>query len=365
MSHGSAPAFNVIETDSVLSTLPTLALGNEILLLTSAGFTTRGMVAEITRCLAPASVQVVDRVTPNPELNFLSELLSDLSPTRFSAIVALGGGSVMDAAKVLSRMLGQPPQQLRAVLTQGSTLPDSEPLLLVTIPTSSGTGAEVTPFATVWDSASQSKFSFADRIPDITLLDAGLTQSLPRNETLYSGLDALSHALESLWNKRRTASSQRHALRAIDEVLAALPQVMAQPDSLSARRIMLSGANQAGRAITETRTALAHAMSYSLTLKYGIPHGLACSFTLPVLLSLFTSEELSLSDTQRQGIERVLATLKLDDEVTRYAPASQIIAEYDYNLEPSRAKNFIRPVTPELIEQVLHDSLQQGAAYVS
>ncbi|NMH59646.1 phosphonoacetaldehyde reductase [Alteromonas ponticola] len=356
----SVPEFNVVISESLTDTLSRLSLGRKPLLITSAGFRQRGVVDEVLASLPNCSFTVIEDVSPNPELAYLARILEQYQRTDFTSIIALGGGSVMDSAKVLSRMLGQSSAKLEEYLVLRTALPNNEPIPLTTIPTSSGTGAEITPFATVWDSRTQTKYSFSDRIPDSTILVANLTQTLPRNETLYSGLDALSHALESLWNNQRTPSSQKAALSAIDHVLDGLPRVLATPQSLEARKTMLVGANLAGMAITETRTALAHAMSYSLTLKYGIPHGLACSFTLPALLSLFKNEELGLSSAQRDGLEDLLSSLKLVDEVTHFASAEQIISEYDYDLEPSRAKNFTRPVTSAQIKQILLSSLNEG-----
>lgn len=359
MTEPSSPQFNVITTHSLIDTLHELSLGPRPVIVTSTGFTRRGVIDELVTGLSESEVTVIDSVSPNPELAYLSSLLERYQNAAFTSVIALGGGSVMDSAKVLSRLLGEPAAALEEYLVSGAQLPSNRPLPLITIPTSSGTGAEITPFATVWDSRTQTKYSFADRIPDATVLEAKLTQTLPRNETLYSGLDALSHALESLWNIQRTATSQRAALAAIDHVVAALPQVLASPSSLSARETMLIGANLAGMAITETRTALAHAMSYSLTMKYGIPHGLACSFTLPVLLGLFSNEELGLSDTQRTGVEALLSSLHLAEEVTKFASAEQIISDFDYQLDPSRAKNFTLEVSPEQIKRVLVLSLNK------
>ena len=355
--------FNIINSGNAVNTLTGLPLGDSPLLLTSEGFTRRGVVADFQNGLTNHALTIVDEIKPNPELATLAALLDRFTSQSFTSLIALGGGSVMDAAKVLSRLLGYPGKMLYNVMVENEDLPEKQPLPLITIPTSAGTGAEVTPFATVWDRHSQTKFSFVDRIPDYTILDATLSQTLPRDETLYSGLDALSHALESLWNHNRTKTSKRAALAAIDLLVANLSEALAKPANLVVRANLLQGANLAGQAIAETRTALAHAMSYSITLKYGMPHGLACSFTLPVLLQQFSNAELGLSPHQRQQILSLLTSLNLPAEVAQYATAEQIFADYDYELDPSRAKNFTAPVSPQVIKAVLQESLYGEAQY--
>src|SRR5690606_10586758 len=125
-----------------------------------------------------------------------------------TGLIALGGGSVLDATKLLAVTIhSSVDRPLHLALREDIGGDWRRSIPLITIPTTSGTGSEVTPFATVWDTAAQKKHSvMGDALfPDHCILDPLLTLSLPYDETLYTGLDATSHALESLWNHHRTS----------------------------------------------------------------------------------------------------------------------------------------------------------------
>jgi phosphonate metabolism-associated iron-containing alcohol dehydrogenase len=108
--------------------------------------------------------------------------------------------------------------------------------------------------------------------------------SLPAAVTLQSGLDALSHALESIWNVNANAISDTFAVAAVQEIFEALPLLMRKLGDIDLRGRMALAALKAGMAFSNTRTALAHSISYEMTLRYGLPHGIACSFPLPMVL---------------------------------------------------------------------------------
>src|SRR5690606_20309422 len=125
---------------------------------------------------------------------------------------------------------------LGKVLREGRQQTWEKKIPLVAIPTTSGTGAEVTPFATVWDQSEHRKYSITGDLifPDTAVLDPELTLSLPEKETLYPGLDAISHALESLWNVNRTPVTAGFAIQALELAVEALPTVLGNPADLGA-----------------------------------------------------------------------------------------------------------------------------------
>ena len=118
----------------------------------------------------------------------------------------------------------------------------------------------------------------------MALIDPELMLSLPASVTLQSGLDALSHALESIWNVNANGVSDALAISAVNDILAVLPRLMRDLGSVELRGRMALAALKAGMAFSNTKTALAHSISYEMTLRYGIPHGIACSFSLPMVL---------------------------------------------------------------------------------
>jgi alcohol dehydrogenase len=144
----------------------------------------------------------------------------------------------------------------------------------------------VTSWATVWDTASGKKYSLArpDLYPEHAVVDPQLMLGKPRQLTISTGLDALSHALESLWNVNVNPLSAHHAVAAAREILVILPALAKDLQNLKLRTRMAQAALSAGLAFSNTRTAIAHSISYPLTLYYGVAHGIACSFTLPMVL---------------------------------------------------------------------------------
>jgi phosphonate metabolism-associated iron-containing alcohol dehydrogenase len=175
---------------------------------------------------------------------------------------------------------------LVALLAAGKPFRPHRIKTLIAVPTTSGTGSEVTGWATVWHRAAGKKYSLhlPETWPEAALVDPELTLSLPAGPTLASGLDALSHALESIWNIHANPVSDGHAVGAARLVLETLPKLMLDLRDAELRRRMALAALTAGLAFSNTRTALAHSISYDMTIHHGLPHGIACSFTLGMVL---------------------------------------------------------------------------------
>lgn len=354
--------------------LGTLAAGQSLLLVTTPGFRCRGMVDRVRSLLGDRLQAVFDTVTPNPCVHALVRESAPFRGHRFDAVVAVGGGSVMDTAKFLRVALagegdaGKVAEQLLA----GKALGDPAMLPLLAVPTTSGTGSEVTPFATIWDSQTHKKHSLMSRrlFPDVALLDPALTVDLPAEPTASSGLDALSQALESVWNRNWDAVSASHSARAVALALSHLPTLMTNPRDLVARSALMEASLLAGLAISQTRTALAHSMSYPITARLGLPHGLACSFMLPALLEFnAVADEGTISGlVQAVGlpdwkalqsrIEELLATCRMNDWLARYgitAAATLPLAAEMFT--PGRVDNNLRPPTEEDVRSLLVKSL--------
>lgn len=330
--------------------------GNPWLLLTSPGFTRRGTTDRLKALVSPHTLQVHDQVEPNPDLDHLDQLTRHYRQNMPRGILALGGGSVLDTAKVLSLTLPcSLDNPLHAVLRQGEEYSWNTSLEVIALPATAGTGAEVTPFATVWDRLNNKKHSISSELayPELALLDPELTLSLPHKQTLYPGLDAVSHALESLWNKNATAISTAYAWQALSLALENLPDVLDDPGNLASRQNMQHASLLAGLAISRTKTAIAHSISYPLTSHYQVPHGLACSFTLPRLLDRHLE---SLADTPwkkelLQDLQAFLSGLDLDSHIEKYATQEQILSLQDHMLSKDRADNYIFHPTP--LEQII------------
>lgn len=328
-----------------LETLAQYVKPHHVLLVTTPGFLKRGVVQRVKDILSGHQVTVWDGVKPNSDLQDLDAASANLRGLGVECVVGLGGGSALDAAKVLSSTIpGSPEISLRQVFSGAAASHWVLRLPLIAIPTTSGTGAEVTPFATVWDHAAHKKHSLAGEFvyPDLALLDATLTLSLGEEDTLYPALDAFSHALESLWNKNHTPVSRAYAFQALALSNAALPQVMHDFGNLGARRDLQTASILAGLAISQTRTAIAHSISYPLTSHFGVPHGLACSFTLPALLQKNISTLAHHSGEQRVLNEtlKIIEALDLRKRIATYANPQQLVAVSSEMFTPGRADNY-------------------------
>lgn len=314
------------------------------LLVTTAGATRRGLTKKIQELQLKVQISVCDGITPNPELDHLDQLTVGYRPQHIDGLIALGGGSVMDAAKVLSVTL---PSELEAPLAtslrEGKGQAWSKNLPVIAIPTTSGTGAEVTPFATVWDQTENKKYSVTGDLvyPKVAILDPELTLSLPYQETLYTGLDAISHALESIWNVNKTPVSESYATQALELALEAFPIVLKDSLNLLAREKMQQASLLAGLAISQTRTAIAHSISYPLTSHYGVPHGLACSFTLPALIEMYLDQNYGINTSDLlKRVKLLLESLMMDHLLLKYLNQDMLLELVNEMYHPDRFVNY-------------------------
>jgi alcohol dehydrogenase len=240
----------------------------------------------------PASI--INNITPNPDFSTLTETCRQFADSASDdmIIVALGGGSVIDAAKVLAAS-NNGFGFVRKYLETGEGENQLGSYPIIAIPTTAGTGSEVTKWATVWDTESQKKYSLSLQTlyPTHAIVDPELMLELPKALTISTGLDALSHALESIWNRNSNPVSANHAVFAATEIIAALPELVSDLQNIELRSRVAKASLFAGLAFSNTRTALAHSVSYPITLKYKVPHGLACSFSLPMVLASVIGED--------------------------------------------------------------------------
>lgn len=318
----------------------------KFLLITSQGFSKRGLSAQIQKVLAKQLAGIVDEIAPNPQIKHLQSIKAKLCD--FDAIIALGGGSVIDSAKFLS---------VDSVFENDNFKIKSQPKKLFAFATTSGTSSELTHWATVWDNDAFVKHSLSDEIlyPKEAFYDANLSLSLPRQTTIYTALDALSHSFESIWNNNANPISTHYALMAIEIILHDLVELSQNLHSLKLRSNLMLASIYAGLAFSNTQTALAHTLSYPLTMRFGTPHGLACSFSLPLLLEcLPPSKARDLLLPFQARLLGLFKSLEISISPKDYGLDSAFIDEIFANLN-ARAKNGIFDIVRvknALIEQI-------------
>lgn len=272
--------------------LATGVAGRPYLLVTYADAPFIALTDRLAQRLGPPAGAVRD-VAPNPDLADVARQASETAmlAQRPEVVIAIGGGSVIDSAKVLAAS-AQGFASVEALLKGNAPPQGWRPLPLIAVPTTAGTGSEVTCWATVWDRKAGTKRSLDHPAlyPEAAIIDPELMRSMPRDLTVSTGLDALSHALESLWNRNANPVTATHAVNAARAILDVLPALVAAPEDPDLRSRMAEASLAAGLAFSGTRTAIAHSISYPVTLRHGVQHGIACSFTLPMILD-------SLADT--------------------------------------------------------------------
>ncbi|MDO9404819.1 MAG: iron-containing alcohol dehydrogenase PsrA [Polaromonas sp.] len=345
-----------------LDHLPTLLGDRRAILIAFPEARALGLIDRLQGLLGNRLAAVETDIQPNPDVEWLAPMYERLwrDHADVGCVIALGGGSAIDCAKVMlsrtasgqfSELLGWMAGTASAGLSGGHRR-------LLAIPTTAGTGSEVTPWATVWDQARGRKLSLQLpwTWPEAALVDASLMTSLPRAATVASGLDALSHALESLWNVHRNPVSAALAVAAARSIVQTLPSLLEQPASLALRERLATAALQAGLAFSNTRTALAHSLSYDITLAHGVPHGIACSFSLPKIMTLAAGRDTAL-DAQLCEIFSSASPGDASEVLARFLqrvgvstdPASYGIATDEWDLRVERAlegprgRNFIAP----------------------
>ena len=227
-------------------------------------------------------VSVISDIAPNPRFSSIPSLVKELNTSY--VIVAIGGGSVLDTSKALValRALDGDIGAFQKHLTDGEPIPGQLQFLpIIAVPTTAGTGSEVTQWGTIWGDDGR-KFSVNDfrLYPSHAVLDPTLTLTMNQPLTIATGLDALSHACEAVWNKRHSPLTDFLAEQAIRIIHKNLKTVFDKPDDLTARKDLQTASLLAGLAMGTTQTALAHSISYPLTAQFEIAHGIACSFTL-------------------------------------------------------------------------------------
>ncbi len=228
--------------------------------------------------LLPERTQWFTKFSPNPKWEEIQSAAEQLANNPVDCILAVGGGSVLDTAKCLKGLSTHLPQA-EACIRGESQISGAGPQLLA-MPTTSGTGSEATHFAVIYLNGKKYSLAHPSLLPDLAVIDSKLTSKMPPALTACSGLDALCQGIESWWAVDSNAESREYSKIAIELAWLYLEKATHKPDPES-RLAMSCASHAAGRAINLTKTTAPHALSYTLTSKWGIPHGHAVALFLP------------------------------------------------------------------------------------
>lgn len=234
---------------------------------------------------------VFSNVSPNPDVSEVDECAKIIREQKIDYIVALGGGSIIDCAKAVS-VIALTKQSVRDFYGTNVPLPQAH-LPLIAIPTTAGTGSEVTSVSVLTDRKNGKKAPMGSPgfYPEYALVDPQLTITMPGNVTAATGLDVLSHAIEAYWSKGHQPITDVLAVHAAKLVFDYLPQAYKEPGNILAREKMCEASLIAGLAFNLPKTTGCHACSFPLTNIYQIPHGEACALTLDYFLKINAGED--------------------------------------------------------------------------
>jgi len=317
-------------------------------------------------------VSWIDDVPPNPTLDFFKKKNKISTKIIFDYIVAIGGGSVIDTAKFFSLLFSfQKKKNIKNVIGNIDNLKINNLNKLIALPTTSGSGSEVTPYATVWDKKNKKKLSINHKslLPDLAIVDPVLTFSLPKEVTINTGLDTLNQAFESIWNKNANKLTIAYAHKSIKLSLNALAKINKNINDKKSRSQLARASLYAGICISQTKTSICHSISYPLTSNFGIPHGLACAFTMSAVINYINGKNIYFFDKLAHKlkvnsgkileikIKKLFCDLKIKEKIKHYIKNEKKLFSLKKHMQtPGRSDNFIYPVNESFLRLILKNS---------
>ena len=260
-----------------------------VLLVTDRALREGGITAPLEAILAEQGIRtaIYDRTRQNPTVRNVEEAFALYRKAGCEGLIAFGGGSSIDCAKAVGARVAYPNKsldQLKGLLRVIRKIPT-----LIAIPTTAGTGSEVTLAAVITDDDKKHKYTINSftLIPDYALLDPEVTYTLPPSLTATTGMDALTHAVEAYIGRSTRRETRRLALDATHKIFRHLETACREGNNRTARAEMLAAAYEAGIAFSKSYVGYIHAVAHSLGGQYNIPHGLANAVLLPIVLEAY------------------------------------------------------------------------------
>lgn len=263
-----------------------LGLSRLLLVTGKSSFTASGAADVLPALGEVATIQQWSDFSPNPSVEDVISGVAQAQSFKPDGIIAIGGGSALDMAKLLSVFVDMDPDEIRAAIRTNTVTGRTPSLILV--PTTSGSGSEATHFAVVYIDKEKYSVAHQSLLPDFVILDPSLTESASAYQKATSVIDALAQAVESRWARGATHASQSFADAALVELSSSAAPFVGGDSSASV--LAARGSYLAGRAIDVSKTTGAHAMAYGLTSRHGVSHGHAVATTLGAFARVHAAE---------------------------------------------------------------------------
>lgn len=331
---------------------------NNVLLVTDQGLRKAGVTASLEKLLEKSGIRcmVYDKTCANPTVHNVEEARELYVSEKCEGIIAFGGGSSMDCAKAVGARIAYPKKsmgQLKGLLKVLRKIPT-----LIAIPTTAGTGSEVTLAAVITDSEKKHKYTMNDftLIPSYVVLDPQVTMTLPPSLTATTGMDALTHAVEAYIGRSTTKETRKLALKAVKLIFENVEEAYEDGTDRAARGKMLLAAFRAGIAFSKSYVGYIHAVAHSLGGQYNIPHGLANAVLMPIVLEAYgkpaykklhklgvASGVASTEDTHKDGAEKFIRAIRELNERMNIPKTLSGIKKEDI---PTMAKHAAKEANP-------------------
>ncbi len=247
----------------------------------------------------------------NPKLHDVELGIEQFRQADPELVIALGGGTAIDLGKLIGTLAGQQASAREIIVGKAGIQQSGPPL--IAIPTTAGTGSEATHFAVVYVDGVKYSVAHNALLPGYAIVDSTLTHSLPASITAATGLDTFCQAVESIWAVGATAESLEYAIESAQLAWKSLVGATQNPTA-DVRRDMSRASHLAGKAINISKTTASHALSYSITSEYGVPHGIAVAVTLSPMLA-YNAQVSEIDCADPRGPEHVLTRIGIITEL--------------------------------------------------
>ena len=279
---------HIVYGENALEKLGTLVGKRAAIVTGGSSMKKHGFLDRAAALLQQAGMQtiVIDGVEPNPSGATVQRGAQEMLAFGPDWIVAIGGGSALDAAKVMWCFYEHPQLSFEDIIPVGSMPPLRNKARFVAIPSTSGTASEITAFSVITDTEKHIKYPIValDMVPDLAILDPELPAKMPPQVTANTGMDVMAHAVEAVASIAATSFTDPYAIEAIRLVFEHLATAYEKPDDKAARAHMHNASALAGMAFTNASLGLVHSLAHKIGGEFGVTHGLANAILLPYII---------------------------------------------------------------------------------
>ncbi|MBE6049113.1 MAG: iron-containing alcohol dehydrogenase [Clostridium sp.] len=327
----------------------------KVLIVSGKTITKLGLLDELIKNLEKEKIEfsLFNDVMANPTIDSVENGVKRYKEIGAEAIIAFGGGSPMDCAKIIGARVNNKNlevKNMRGMLKIRKKMPP-----FFAVPTTAGTGSESTIAAVITDSSNHEKYAIIDPklMPDYAVLDPSLTVALPKSVTSTTGMDALTHAIEAYIGNFGTKETDENALKAMKIIFSDLEIAFNDGENLDARNNMLIASNYAGLAFTRANVGYVHAFAHALGGLYGVAHGLANAIILPYILEYY--KETVYNKLAQVAIYTKLGTEK-EKNIDLYNKVINKIKDMNKNMNiPTKVKELKKDDFELITERVLKE----------